>query len=232
MSSVGDLDYALARLKARRANATRAAGWAPLRIARSLAAALDALRGGLGPAWAEGLGTLSEAHAIESHLRGRFRAQVEEIAGWTNPAWQPPLLWCGWLPWLPLLRHGSVASLPEDWPAEELPPLAAGDPPRRGEAQWRSGLAQRMPAVSEDETLGFTRLEHLLLRHRERFAALPAGSGWLERERLEADLEVLRWREPLAPVLQGIAVAQLWLDHERVRGELLRLVLVPEAIPA
>lgn len=231
MSTVGDLDYALARLKARRAQATRAAGWAPLRIARSLAAALDVLRGGLGPAWVEGLGTLSEAHAIEAHLRGRFRAQVEEIAGWTDPAWQAALRWCGWLPCLPLLRLGSRERLPEDWP-DDLPPLLAGDAPRRGEQQWRAGLVQRMPDLSEDETLGFTRLEQVLTRHRERFAALPPGSGWLERERLEADLEVLRWRDPLAPVLQGIAVAQLWLDYERVRGELLRLVLVPEAIPA
>lgn len=232
MGVVGDLDYALARLKARRAQATRAAGWAPLRIARSFAAALEALRGGLGPAWVEGLGMPSEAHVTESHLRGRFRAQVAEIAGWTDPAWQPSLRWCGWLPWLPLLRHGSVASLPDDWPADQLPPLAAGDAPRQSEEQWRSGLAQRMPALSEDEGRGFARLEQILTRHRERFAALPAGSGWLERERLEADLDVLRWREPLAPVLQGIAMAQLWLDYERVRGELLRLALLPEAIPA
>lgn len=225
MDVVGDLDYALARLKARRSRATRGSGWASLHMARSLGTALDTLRSGLGPGWAEGLGTLGEAHAIEAHLRLRFRLQIEEIAGWTEPDWQPALRWSRWLPWLPALRDEAV-ELPPDWP-DTLPRPAATDPPRQAERHWRAGLERSLPRLAEDAAVGFARLDQLITRHRQRFAALPAGSGWLERERLEADLDVLRWREPLAPVQLGIAVTQLWLDYERVRGELLRLALLP-----
>jgi hypothetical protein len=64
-------------------------------------------------------------------------------------------------------------------------------------------------------------------QHRERFSALPPGNGWPEREQLQQRLLVRMRRNSLSPVHLLTAVALLWLDHERVRGELLRLAALP-----
>lgn len=228
----GDSDYALARVRARVPGQLRAQHWQQVGASRSVAAALGQLRSLGGAAWVDGLGGVSDPHLVEAHLRARFRDLIDELAGWADPLWQPALRWCAGLVDLPAIRHSRIhgsTRIPPGWSPTDLGALAAGaaDKAASVDGAWCNELRRRMPRLSGDDRGEFEWLLDAVAGHRRRFSALAAGNGWPEREDFQRRLKLRQRRNPLSPVHLLGAVALIWLDHERVRGELLRLAALP-----
>ena len=224
----GDNDYALSRLRARIGGRMRNPQWAQVSAARSLAGVIEQLRASGAADWIEGLGSHGGAHRIETHLRKRFIDKLDELCGWADPVWQPALKWCARLVDLPALRHARIKHTnfrPSDWRVGELAIFEqpASVQPFAADAIWLQELQRRLPRLIADDRTELALLVRNIHQHRQRFSALPAGNGWPERERLQLGLLARMRRHPLSPVHLLTAVALLWLEHERVRGEWLRL---------
>lgn len=195
----GASDYALTRLHARMASAMRGEDWRRLGSSRGTVAVLALLRASAAERWVAGLSGSEEPHRIEASLRERFHERVHAIAGWADPGWQAALEWCGQL--VDLNPADGEADPAVAWLAElqrRVPPLAGND---RDELHW---------------------LLRTISDHRQAFAALAAGNGWHLREDLQRRLATRMGRNRLCVAHLLTAVALLWLEYERVRGELLR----------
>ncbi len=228
----GDNVYALTRWQARSGDRVRAEQWRQISGARSVGSVLELLRAGGGERWVRGLRDHSEPHWAEAQLRARYREQIEDLASWADPAWQVALRWCARLVDLPKLRQarlaGSRAGL-ADCSAADVGALALGSAERATAVDdaWLAQLRQRLPDLGADDRAELELLLRIIAEHRRRFAALPAGNGWPEREDLQRRLSARLRRNGLSPVQLLTAAALLWLEHERVRGELLRLLALP-----
>ncbi|MBK8069601.1 MAG: hypothetical protein IPK27_18855 [Rhodanobacteraceae bacterium] len=205
----GDSDYALARLHARRASGIRAEDWRSLGKARETGAVIAQLRTSAAGRWVAHLADSADPHGIEAELRERFRERVREIAAWADPCWQGALHWC----------EGLV----------ELRPLDAGDADPA--PAWLGELRRRMPPLAGEDRNEFAWLLRALDGHRRAFAGMAAGNGWHLREELQHSLASRMGRKRLCAVHLLTAVALLWLEHERVRCELLRWAALPGARP-
>lgn len=232
----GATDYALTRLQSRTRRRLDSEGWRQISSARSLPAVLEQLRAGSAASWVEGIASCGEAHIIESQLRARFRARIDELASWADPQWQPAVHWCALLVHLPALRRAQLSprvDLP-GWSTADLRPFdtAGRASALTVEAAWAAELLQRLPPLDADAREELAGLRRSVEHHRERFSRLAAGNGWPERAALERQLLARLRRNPLSPVHLLTAAALLLLDYERVRGELLRLAaLVQEPRP-
>lgn len=192
-------DYALARLHARMASGMRGEDWRRLGSARGTVAVLALLRTSAAERWATGLSGGEDPHRIEASLRERFRERTGEIARWADPCWQAALAWCGQL----------VDLNPTD---------GEGDPA----AAWLAELQRRVPPLAGNDRDELHWLRRTISDHRQAFAALAAGNGWHLREDLQRRLATRMGRNRLCVAHLLTAVALLWLEYERVRGELLR----------
>jgi hypothetical protein len=236
----GSIEYAFARIAARQSRRPDALAWHRVETARALDAFLDAARGGAFDPWLAGLDARAGLHAIEAHLRARWRATVAEVAGWMPQEWQGAVAWWAWLPDLPVidaLAHRrplpasaverAFADLAEAPPATTSPwaPIA---PAWRGESdaaqawvhEWRRRLPRR-----RDETLAL--LERAARRHLAAFRAAPPGSGAPLRASVAATLRLLYCRAITSPAAAFVFLAQWLLDGERLRGELARRAALP-----
>jgi hypothetical protein len=228
----GATDYALSRWQARTRDRLGVQHWRQLGSARSVPGVLELLRAGGGARWVRGLGETGEPHQVEAHLRARYREQIEELAGWADAAWQAALRWCGRLVDLPALRQARLAggnARLMDWSRADLDAFAVAGAGRASAVDdaWLRQLRLRLPRLDTDDRAELERLLQIVADHRRRFSLLPAGNGWPEREDLQRRLSARLRRNPLSPVQLLTAAALLWLEHERVRGELLRLVALP-----
>jgi len=227
----GATDYALTRLRARTGRRLDGEGWRQISSARSLPAVLEQLRAGSAASWVEGIASSSEAHTVESQLRARFQARIDELASWADPLWQPAVHWCALLVHLPALRRAQLslrADLP-GWPTSDLRPFETVGRANAltVEATWAAELMQRLPPLDADAREELADLRRSVEQHRQRFSRLAAGNGWPERAALERQLLARLRRNPLSPVHLLTAVALSLLDYERVRGELLRWAALP-----
>ena len=218
MSVDGDLDYALARIAARRARRPGPVAWRGLESSRTLAAALAAAReAGLG-GWLAGLDARADPHRIEAVLREGWRHEVGLLSHWMPRRWRAALAACADGVELPALRAGRAGGT--------LDRLRATLP--RGhqtvDAAWLALLADRLREAGADGDPAFARLGRILATHRTRFAALPPGNGWPQRAELEASL--LAFLHAGAP---GAATAFGWVALRALEFERLRGLLLPHA---
>lgn len=204
----GASDYALTRLQARMAREMRGNDWRRLGNARGTVAVLALLRASAAARWANGLSGSEDPHRIESQaeLRERFRERVREIARWADPGWRAALDWCA--QWVDLNPADGETDPAAAWLTELqrlVPPLAGSD---RDELNW-------LVRTLSDHRQGVCRTcgRHWLAPARG--SAAPAGD------------RIGRYRLCVAHLLT--AVALLWLEYERVRGELLRWAALPGA---
>ncbi|GIK84543.1 MAG: hypothetical protein BroJett026_00240 [Betaproteobacteria bacterium] len=235
----GSVEYAWARVAARQSRRPDAAEWHRVETPRSLAGVLDAARGGGLEPWVEGLDGRAHAHAIEAHLRARWRARVDEVARWMPDEWRPAVRWCAWLPDLPLLRtlaRGDALPAGVDDPAwhdarpgpprapSPLAPLApawrvGGDVARAWSDAWRHRWPRR------DATLAA--LDRTVAAHVAAFRTADAGTGPALRAAFAVALRSLFRRATASPAAVFVHLAQCLLDGERLRGELLRRAALP-----
>lgn len=239
---MGSVEYAWARIAARQSRRPGSADWHRVEAARSLAALLDAARGGVFEPWLAGLDAREGPHAIDAHFRSRWRDAVSASARWMPEAWQPAIAWWAWLPDLPLLDAlARGRPLPDAVVGGEYREVASA-PPSRGSrwaplaSAWREGgdvgaawLAEwhlRLPAA-RDETLGA--LELAVRAHFAAFRSAAPGSGAPSRAAFAATLRLLFRRATAAPAAVFVFLLQLLLDGERLRGELARRAALPQA---
>lgn len=203
MSGDGDLDFALARIAARRARRPGSAEWQRIDALREFVPALAAARTlGFGD-WLSAIDAQADAHQIEAALRDAWHRALDTLSRWMPRRWRPALHCCA--DWIDLPRRRD---------ATRVGTRAAAD------AAWETALRRTLDAAGADEDPAFARLGRLLLRDRRQFAALPPGNGGLQRAQLESSLLAFLHAAPPGPAVVFAWVALLALEHERLRGAL------------
>jgi hypothetical protein len=174
VSAEAPLEYGYARLSARLAARPDERLWRQLRSARSLQAAVDALRASPAAPYVAGVAMRGTVDGVELAFRQHFRARVREAAAWAPQAWRAALRHTELLADLPALQHLLGEARPPRWLLDDphLSSLAQADPVARRTRLAQGPLAPLAAAA--------------LAQHRP---PRRAGTG--------------RGREPLHPLLQA-----------------------------
>jgi hypothetical protein len=126
------IEYAHARAAARLAQRPAQKLWAQLRSARSVGAALDAVRASSAAAYVSGITWPAPLADVELAFRQQWRARVDETVRWAPDRWRAALRWTAHLVDLPALAHLAGAEPPPPWMAAD-PVLSPYARVRRGE---------------------------------------------------------------------------------------------------
>jgi len=186
MRDSSQVAYAQARIQARFGDRPTETFWRELEAGRDLPHLIDVARASSVGDAVESLAPSLTAHALEARLRGRWRGVCTELARWYPPAWQPAMLWLGWLPWLPPLAWLQQTGIAPTWLAEDpvLGDLVAAEAPARADLLAAGPLAPLADAWRNGHNLA----EAWRLHWRSTWPAGPARErGGLER--LDAVLE-------------------------------------------
>jgi hypothetical protein len=241
------MEYAQARVQARFGARPPAAAWRGLEAASELGAYLEAARGTSLRAWLLDIDPEADLHRIDSALRERFRAHIEEVAAWLPPQWRPAVVWLSRLPDLPAMQHllSGDSALDWMWRRPALRELAAGgslaEPPdflkryrkrRRGSAEsgeiraaFLSEWKRLWPRADAESLRGMRSLVATIVSHLERFKRVNVRDAWQERSALERELRRLFRKSALRPETAFCYLALVALDLERLRAALVRRVL-------
>ncbi len=247
---MGSLEYAQARLSARYGARPDEPAWRRLEHARAFPALIDAARTSAFRHWITGIDATATAHRIEALLRERWRDLAGEVASWMPDEWRSAVQWCAVADDLPAVQHlarggpvlpwmrddsvyrdfvgsgGTVSSPPPV--GGQLAPLAAvWADPDHAERAWRTEWRNRLPprADAKGSLLHTLELE-IAAQHRAlRDPALSDGVAL--RRALQAKLAFLFRRAMLDPAAAFVFLAQIGLDLERLRGELVRRAAFP-----
>jgi len=251
---MGSVEYAHARLSARFGERPDEHAWRRIEHLRELGALIDAARTSAFRRWITGIGPSSPPHAIDRELRERFREQVAEVASWMPEDWQPAVRWCATLADLPAVSHLARGGAALPWMRDDpvlrdvtereaagfgaapvggpLAPLAAAwTEPERLVRLWRAEWRRRLPrgGGGEDTRASLGWLAGALDAHRAALRDPALTDGTTLRRALQAKLTLLFRRTVLEPAAAFVFVAQIGLDLERLRGELLRRAAFPAA---
>jgi len=139
MSADLPLEYAYARLSARLSTRPEERLWRQLRSARSLQAAVDAVRSSRAAPYVAGIAMSGTVDDLELAFRQHLRTRIREAAHWAPRAWEAALRWTEALIDLPALQHLLVDAPPPKWLRSD-PQLAGYVAPNR--SMRRALLAQ------------------------------------------------------------------------------------------
>lgn len=179
------IEYAYARACARLAQRPDERLWTQLHSARSVGAALDAVRASAAATYVSGVTWPAPLADLELAFRQQWRSRVEELARWAPDAWRAALRWTAHLVDLPALVHLAGDEPPAPWIAAD-PVLAAYARPDRGErraalaagplAALATALEGAEPPRGRDAAARRRALLHAALRawHRQWRARWPA----------------------------------------------------------
>lgn len=243
------MEYAQARIQARFGARPQAVSWRGLDGASDLEACLEAVRGTSLHTWLPDIDAKADLHQIDSVLRERFQAHIEEVAGWLPLQWRPAVLRLSLLPDLPAIQRllSGDSALAWMWRSPALQDLAAGasqaDAPeflkRYRERAHRGGAVQAdetraaflvdwerlWPTADPESRRGMRRIVETILNHLERFKRASVRDAWQERSGLERELRRLFREFALRPETAFCYLALIALDLERLRAALVRRVL-------
>lgn len=251
MKRSGSLEFAQARIGARRGRCADEALWQRLETTRDLAGVLEIAHGGGLAPWVEGLAATAAPQAIEQQLQRRWVEQVHELADWMPPAWHDAVAWCAVLVELPRALHGArgqaaPAGLDAD-PQDRASP--AGPAARSALAMERAALLEHAasePGPLLDAWLAAWRrcapaggdraeIERQFATCRARHVAALSSSGAdapTQRRALQARLVLLLRRATLQPLAAFVHLALLALEMQRLRAELVGRAAFPRRVPA
>lgn len=254
MRDASQVAYAQARIQARFGDRPTDTFWRELEAGRDFPHLIEVARASSVSDAALSLAPSLAAHALEARLRGRWQGVCAEVAHWYPPAWQPAMLWIGWLPWLPPLVWLQRTGAAPPWLADDvvLGDLITAEAPARAEllaqgplaplaAAWQDGgdLAQAWrlhwrstwPEGPERERGGLERLDAVL-------AAFTPGSVVAGGPVFDAVVEVAQaaatrvFRRLAGTPVAGVAVLMLLLlDHLRLRAALAVARSFGQAVP-
>lgn len=258
MAESARIGYLQARLQARHGQRPSEEDWRLIESSVDLLHYLDAVRASFLKRWVRGVSPDSSAAEIEMLLRANWRDGVVQAANWAPQAWREMLLWCRWLPELPVLAHlldnGGVRpwmlrdpvirDFALDEPGAclnalantELAPMQA--PLKAGQgvpSAWQSVLRDLVPGgVSAAAGEALIQLDRLLERHRSAMIeASPEHDGQALRQELgERFLRIFRRAAGTAAVVFAFLGLEA-LEAERVRAGLVTRRLlrrVPEGL--
>jgi hypothetical protein len=251
---MGSLEYAHARLSARFGARPDELAWRRIEHLRDAAALIDAARTSAFARWITRIEQGSPPHAIDRELRDRFREQVAEVAAWMPEAWRPAILWCATAVDLPAVSHLARGGAALPWMRDDaamrdlteresaglgatpaggaLAPLSAAwaDPERLADL-WRAEWRRRIPRRAGGEPTLLDALARAIAAHRAALRDPALSDGTALRRALQARLTLLFRRAVLDPAAAFVFVAQIGLDLERLRAELLRRAAFPAVAP-
>jgi len=243
MRDSSQVAYAQARIQARFGDRPTETFWRELEAGRDLPHLIEVARtSSVGDA-AWSLAPTLAAHALEARLRGRWRGVCAEVAHWYPPAWQPAMLWLGWLPSLPPLAWLQRTGGAPAWFADDavLGDLVSAEAPARAglltqgslaplAVAWRDGgdLAEAWrlhwrstwPGGRDRERGGLERLDAVLAGFTP--GAAVAGGPVFDAAVDAAQSGTTRIFRRLAgtPVAGVALLVLLLLDHLRLRAAL------------
>jgi len=247
MSSALDFGYAQARIQARYAALPPETEWQRLAATRSLGAYLEEARvGPLGP-WLKGFSAVSGAHDMERGIRALAWEQTLETAGWSPRSWRPAVRWVAWLPYLgafeELARNRRFPSWAlqdprlRDWldddgatSTEALQrhgptPLIAQRNAEQLASSWMLEWKARWPAMHRQQVGHLMAFVQELGGHLQAFRQEGADTAWDLRRQLRDRLRLRLHQRLLEPVAVFLYLALVFLDLERLRGELVHRCL-------
>lgn len=248
---MGSLEYAQARLSARYGARPDELAWRRLEHAREFPALIDAARTSPFRDWMTGIDATSTPHRIEALLRDRWRDLVREVASWVSDEWQPAVRWCAVVIDLSVIQHLARGGAVLPWMREDpvyrdlveresagfgatpvggpLAPLAmVWADPDRAARWWRSEFQRRLPRCGDDDIALLRDLGRALAVQLSAVRDPSLRDGAALRRALQARLTLLFRRAMLDPAAPFVFLAQLALDLERLRGELLRRAAFPD----
>lgn len=249
----GSIEYAQVRIQSRYAARAHAAAWREMEHARELPALIELARGaGFGRVVAQ-LPLPLGLHELDFALRKQWRERVDEVAGWMPVEWQAALRWCSLIVDLPFIRYLADGGIPYRWMQRDpcLASLSAQPGSRAPAATGMAGLfvglhepgpeavasgwyrqwRRRMPRLSEDEAAHLLLLVRSVESHLGAFSKAAVDAGWRQRQMLEQKLNTLFRRSTLEPLAAFAFLALLWLDLERLRGEIATRIAFPSRSP-
>lgn len=250
----GRYDYVQARLQARHGQRPDAALWQRLGALRDLALFLQTARAsGLRP-WLDGFAPETPPHRMEQLLRQRFRAEAAHVARWQPRPWQAATAWLAhWID-LPALAGLLRGERTPEWMLDDpdygalavLPPAARTEALQHGRwaalgrefahghgtlrEAWLAHWRRLWPHADARARAQTERLAEALGPARDGPAGTPVQDS-LQREQWRVWLNFRFRQMPRAPVTSLLHLFMLAQDMERLRGELLRRRLFPEAPP-
>ena len=243
----GNLEYALARVQARRGQHLSEAAWRQLESSRDAGHFFDAVRGTPLASWVASLDPTHDCHVIERTLRAEWRRHVQSIAQWHPREWQAWLAWTEWLPTLSLLAQLARPEPAPGWMLADsvCGPIASGTPAERATSMQQTALAPLEAVVRSEVSPGqawrdywSTLMPAADARTRQLFDALLTVIDKHSQQMLLRNLDAAVLRGELAMHLQhlfraaaGTVIATLChlallaLDLERLRGDLINRCL-------
>lgn len=153
MSADPSLEYGYARLAARLATRPDERLWRQLRSARSLQAAVDAVRGSVAAPYVAGVAMRGTIDGIELAFRQHLRGRIREVATWAPQAWRAALRWTEALVDLPVIAHLLGDDRPPNWLRDDphLAPYAIADRISRRARLTQGPLAPLVIALAHHE---------------------------------------------------------------------------------
>lgn len=153
MSAGPSLEYGYARLSARLSARPDDRLWRQLRSARSLQAAVDAVRASPAAPYVAGVAMRGTIDSIELAFRQHLRARVREATAWAPQAWQAALRYTELLVDLPVIQHLLGEARPARWLLDDphLSSLALGDRVARRARLTQGPLAPLAAALAQQQ---------------------------------------------------------------------------------
>lgn len=145
------IEYAHARISARLAQRPDERLWTRLHGARSVGAALDAVRGSAAAAYVSGVTWPAPLADLELAFRQQWRTRVDEVVRWAPDAWRAALRWTAHLVDLPALVHLLGEEPPPPWIAAD-PALATYAHEQCGERRARLAAGPFAPLALAAQT--------------------------------------------------------------------------------
>lgn len=229
MMNPGSIEYAQVRIQSRYAARANAAAWREIEHARELPALIELARGAGFDRVVARLPLPLGLHELDLALRKQWRERVAEVAGWMPDEWQAALRWCALIVDLPFIRYLADGGIPYQW-MERDPCFAywrARPGPQAVASGWYRQWRSRMPRLSEDEAAHFLLFVRSVESHLGAFSGAAADAGWHQRQMLEHKLTTLFRRSTLEPLAAFAFLALVWLDLERLRGEIATRIAFP-----
>lgn len=225
----GSIEYAQVRIQSRYATRADASAWREIEHARALPALLELARGAGFERVVAQLPQPPGLHALDLAVRKQWRERVDQVAGWMPAEWQAAVRWCALIVDLPFIRYLADGGVPYEWMQRDAC-LASG--PQALAGGWYREWRRRMPRLPEHEAAQWRLLVRAVESHLDALSQAAADAGWRQRQLLEQKLNALFRRCTLEPLAAFAFLALVWLDLERLRGEIATRIAFPARSPA